>query len=281
MQAAESRPFTSGTLVLIAVLSVFALIWSMPLLWMLVAAVSQDPAGSLAAASLVPDRPLTQEHFNDAFLLGSFGRWYVNTVIVCLGVLAVQLVTITLAGYAFARMEFPGRNALFYLCLLQLTLAAPILIVPNTVTIVKLGLYDTLAGVMAPYFGSAFGIFLMRQTFRTIPKEFEEAAVIDGANLWQMIRLVLLPMAKPGLIAFSIISVSSHWNEFLWPLMVTDSPDNMVLTVGLTSFVRSAEQAADWGLVAASTLLVAGPLLIAFMLFQRQFVNSFVFSGLK
>ncbi len=281
MLGQSDRPFTAGTLVLIAVLSVFALIWSMPLLWMLVAAVSQDPAGSLSAASLVPDRPLTQEHFNDAFLLGSFGRWYINTVIVCLGVLAVQLVTITLAGYAFARMEFPGRNALFYLCLLQLTLAAPILIVPNTVTVVKLGLYDTLAGVMAPYFGSAFGIFLMRQTFRTIPKEFEEAAVIDGANLWQMIRLVLLPMAKPGLIAFSIISVTSHWNEFLWPLMVTDSPDNMVLTVGLTSFVRSAEQAADWGLVAASTLLVAGPLLIAFMLFQRQFVNSFVFSGLK
>ncbi len=280
-RAQSTSRLSAGSLVTIALLSGFALIWSMPLLWMLVASVSQDAAGSQTVASLVPDRPFTTEHFSDAFLQGSFGRWYINTVILVLGVLAVQIVTITLAGYAFARMEFRGRNLLFYLFLLQLTLAAPILIVPNTVMVVKLGLYDTLLGVMAPYFASAFGIFLMRQTFRTIPREFEEAAMIDGASLWQMIWLVLLPMARPGLIAFSIISITSHWNEFLWPLMVTDSPENMVLTVGLASFVRSAEQAADWGLVAASTLLVAGPLLIAFMLFQRQFVNSFVFSGLK
>jgi sn-glycerol 3-phosphate transport system permease protein len=124
-------------------------------------------------------------------------------------------------------------------------------------------------------------VFLMRQTFRTIPRDYEEAAMLDGAKLWQLLRYVLLPLAKPGIIAFSIVSISSHWNEFLWPLMVTDSPDKMVLTVGLTSFVRSAEQAADWGLVAAATLLVAGPLLMAFALFQRQFVNSFLFTGIK
>ncbi len=139
----------------------------------------------------------------------------------------------------------------------------------------------TLPGVMAPYFASAFGVFLMRQTFKTIPRDFEEAAILDGASFTQMIRLVLVPLARPGLIAFSIVSVTSHWNEFLWPLMVTDSPGKMVLTVGLTSFVRSAEQAADWGLVAAATLLVAGPLLIAFALFQRQFVSSFLFTGIK
>jgi sn-glycerol 3-phosphate transport system permease protein len=160
-------------------------------------------------------------------------------------------------------------------------LAAPILIVPNTLTVVRLGLYDTLAGVMAPYLASAFGVFLMRQTFKTIPRDFEEAAILDGASLLQVIRLVLVPLARPGLIAFSIVSVTAHWNEFLWPLMVTDSPGNMVLTVGLTSFVRQAEQAADWGLVAAATLLVAGPLLLAFALFQRQFVNSFLFTGIK
>jgi sn-glycerol 3-phosphate transport system permease protein len=134
---------------------------------------------------------------------------------------------------------------------------------------------------MAPYFASAFGVFLRRQTFKSIPLDFEEAAILDGASFTQMIRLVLVPLARPGLIAFSIVSLTSHWNEFLWPLMVTDSPDKMVLTVGLTSFVRSAEQAADWGLVAAATLLVAGPLLIAFALFQRPFVNSFLFTGLK
>ncbi|MBV9567301.1 MAG: carbohydrate ABC transporter permease [Hyphomicrobiales bacterium] len=265
----------------IALLCGFALIWSTPLLWMLVASVRDIPYGSTAAASLMPDFRPTGEHFVDAFAQGDFARWYLNTVIVTLGILTVQLVTITLAGYAFARMEFRGKNLLFYLFLLQLTLAPPILIVPNTLMIVRLGLYDSLPGIMAPYFASAFGVFLMRQTFKTIPRDFEEAAILDGASFTQMIRLVLVPLARPGLIAFSIVSLTSHWNEFLWPLMVTDSPDKMVLTVGLTSFVRSAEQAADWGLVAAATLLVAGPLLIAFALFQRQFVNSFLFTGIK
>ncbi|WP_342360990.1 carbohydrate ABC transporter permease [Terrarubrum flagellatum] len=277
---APSRP-SAARLITIAVLSCVALVWSTPLLWMLVASVKAIPYGSLSAASLLPDGPPTSEHFVDAWIQGSFARWYLNTLIVTLGILVVQLVTIALAGYAFARMEFRGKSLLFHLFLLQLTLAAPILIVPNTMTIVKLGLYDTLAGVMAPYFASAFGVFLMRQTFKTIPRDFEEAAIIDGASLWQLIRLVLVPLARPGLVAFSIVSVTAHWNEFLWPLMVTDTPDNMVLTVGLASFVRSAQHAADWGLIAASTLLVAGPLLIAFALFQRQFVNSFLFTGVK
>ncbi|MBV8425777.1 MAG: carbohydrate ABC transporter permease [Hyphomicrobiales bacterium] len=268
-------------LLAVACLCGLALVWSTPLWWMLVACVRTIPYGSMQAASLVPDLHPTAEHFVDAFAQGDFARWYLNTLIVTLGILMVQLVTITLAGYAFARMEFRGRNLLFYLFLLQLTLAPPILIVPNTLMIVRLGLYDSLPGVMAPYFASAFGVFLMRQTFKTIPRDFEEAAILDGANFAQMIRLVLVPLARPGLIAFSIVSLTSHWNEFLWPLMVTDSPDKMVLTVGLTSFVRSAEQAADWGLVAAATLLVAGPLLIAFALFQRQFVNSFLFTGIK
>jgi sn-glycerol 3-phosphate transport system permease protein len=268
-------------LLAIALTCGFALIWSTPLWWMLVASVRNIPYGSTQAASLIPDLKPTTEHFADAFSQGDFARWYLNTLIVTLGILMVQLVTITLAGYAFARMEFRGKNLIFYLFLLQLTLAPPLLIVPNTLMIVRLGLYDSLPGVMAPYFASAFGVFLMRQTFKTIPRDFEEAAILDGASFTQMIRLVLVPLARPGLIAFSIVSLTSHWNEFLWPLMVTDSPDKMVLTVGLTSFVRSAEQAADWGLVAAATLLVAGPLLIAFALFQRQFVNSFLFTGIK
>lgn len=280
MRDQESR-FSTARLVGVILLSGAALVWSTPLLWMLIASVRDLPAGALSAASLLPNGSPTADHFTDAWAQGDFARWYLNTIIVVLGVLAVQLVTITMAGYAFARLDFPGKNFFFYIFLLQLTLAAPILIVPNTATIVKLGLYDSLAGVMAPYFASAFGVFLMRQTFKTIPRDFEEAAIIDGASLWQLIRLVLVPLARPGLIAFSIVSVSSHWNEFLWPLMVTDSPRNMVLTVGLTSFVRSAQQAADWGLVAAATLLVCGPLLIAFALFQRHFVNSFLFTGVK
>ena len=146
--------------------------------------------------------------------------------------------------------------------------------------ILTLGI-PTLIGVMAPYWGSAFGTFLMRQTFRAIPPDFEEAALIDGASWGQVLWLVLLPLAKPGLIAFSIVSVVFHWNEYLWPLMVISDPDRMVLTVGLVSFALGAEGASDWGLIAAGTLLVVAPLGTAFVLFQRRFVNSFMSTGIK
>ncbi len=265
----------------IIALSAVVLVWSTPFLWMAVAAFRPPEAGALGMASLVPDYTPTLRNFREALDSANFPLLYLNTVIVCLGTLAVQLVTITLAGYAFARLDFPGKSALFYAFLLQLMLLPPILIVPNLVTIATLGLYDTLVGVMAPYFASAFGVFLMRQTFRTIPRDFEEAATIDGATALQMIRHVLVPLARPGLIAFSIVSVTSHWNEFLWPLMAINSPSKRTLTIGLASFTQGAESASEWGVIAAGTFLVAAPLIAAFALFQRQFVNSFLFSGVK
>ena len=134
---------------------------------------------------------------------------------------------------------------------------------------------------MAPYFASAFGVFLMRQTFRSIPRDFEEAAVIDGADPLQIIFRVLLPLARPGLVAFAIVSVTAHWNEFLWPLMATSSPNTQVLTVGLASFTSGAEAGSEWGVIAAGTFLVAAPLLVVFVLFQKRFVSSFVYSGIK
>ena len=264
-----------------ALMCAVTLIWTAPLLWMVVAAFRPDNGGSIDMASLLPPRHPTLANFAEALESADFLRYYLNTTIVVLGILACQLVTITLAGYAFARLRFPFHQALFYLFLLQLMLVPPILIVPNLTTIVRLGLYDSLLGVMAPYVASAFGTFMMRQTFRTIPRDFEEAAVIDGARLWQLLRYVLLPLAKPGLVAFSIVSVTAHWNEFLWPLMATSSPENRTLTVGLASFTSGAEAGQQWGVIAAGTLLVALPLLVAFVAFQRQFVNSFLFSGIK
>ena len=202
-------------------------------------------------------------------------------MLMCGGILAVQLVTVSMAGYAFARLQFPARDWMFSAFLLQLLLIPPLLIVPNLATLVTLHLYDKLLGIMAPYFASAFGVFLMRQTFRSIPRDFEEAAMLDGAGIAVLIRHVLLPLARPGLVAFAIVSVTAHWNEFLWPLMAVSSPKNQVLTVGLASFTSGAEAGSAWGVVAAGTFLVAAPLLVLFLLFQRRFVSSFVFSGIK
>lgn len=258
-----------------------AMIWFVPFAWMAVASFRQGSAGAADLASLLPAGPFSLGNFADALESGHFPLWYLNTVLVCGGILLIQCVTVTLAGYAFARMRFPGQNTMFALFLLQLMLVPPILIVPNMTTLVGLRLYDTLPGIMAPYCASAFGVFLMRQTFRTLPREYEEAALVDGASRLQIIRLVLLPLARPGLTAFAIVSVSTHWNEFLWPLMATSSPSNQVLTVGLASFTAGAEAGSEWGVIAAGTFLVAAPLLAAFLLFQRRFVSSFTLSGLK
>jgi len=260
---------------------VIVFLWSTPFLWTLVASFRPDNAGGIHMASLVPDYRPTWENFQLALESGNFAVYYVNTAIVAFGILAVQIVTISLAGYAFARLDFPGRDLIFYVFLLQLMLVPPILIVPNLKAIVDLGLYDQLIGVMLPYFASAFGTFLMRQTFRQIPRDFEEAAVIDGARWWEVLWHVLLPMAKPGLVAFSLVSLMAHWNEFLWPLMVLNEPSKQTLTIGLASFAFGSEGGKDWGLLAAGTLLVMFPLLALFAAFQRQFVDSFMFSGLK
>lgn len=268
-------------LLMLVVLAAAALLWAIPFAWMAVASLRPNAAGAADIASLLPAGPFSLGNFAEAWTSGHFPLWYLNTILLCGGILAVQSVTISLAGYAFARLRFPGRSVLFYGFLLQLMLVPPILIVPNMRTLVELHLYDTLAGVMAPYFASAFGVFLMRQTFRTIPREYEEAAVIDGASTLQIVFRVLLPLARPGLTAFAIVSVTSHWNEFLWPLMATSSPSNQVLTVGLASFTAGAEAGSEWGVIAAGTFLVAAPLLAGFLLFQRQFVSSFTFSGIK
>jgi sn-glycerol 3-phosphate transport system permease protein len=266
---------------LLCLAGLLALLWLIPFAWMAVASVRLAGAGAMDLASLLPKGPFGLGNFADAWDSGSFPLWYLNTVIVCGGILAVQCVTVSLAGYAFARMRFRGSGTVFFLFLLQLMLPPPMLIVPNLATLVSLHLYDTLAGIMAPYCASAFGVFLMRQTFRTLPREYEEAAVIDGASRLAIIWHVLLPLARPGLTAFAIVSVTSHWNEFLWPLMATSSPSHQVLTVGLASFTSGAEAGSEWGVIAAGTFLVAAPLLVLFVLFQRRFVSSFTYSGIK
>ena len=257
-----------------------AALWLVPLLWMLVASVRLQSFGA-DMASLIPDAAPTSRNFIEAWESADFPRYYLNTVVITFGILAVQLVTITLAGYAFARVVFPGKQVLFYLFLLQLMLVPVVLIVPNLAMVARLGLYDSLTGVMAPYFASAFGTFLMRQTFEAIPRELEDAALVDGATVLQRIRHVYVPLSLPAFLAFAIVSVTAHWNEFLWPLMVINSPDNRPLTVGLAAFTRGQEGAQAWGVIAAGTLLVVAPLLIGFLLFQRRFVNSFVTSGIK
>jgi sn-glycerol 3-phosphate transport system permease protein len=224
--------------------------------------------------------PLTLENFANAWAAAPFARYFLNTIVLVTMILAAQFVLCTLAAYAFARFEFAGRDTVFMLVLLQLMVMPDILIVENYRTMRMLGLLDTITAIGLPYMASGFGIFLLRQTFKTIPKELDEAARIEGANFLQVLWKVYVPLAKPVYIAYGLVSVSYHWNNFLWPLIVTNSVETRPLTVGLSIF-SSTDQGVDWSLITAATLMTSGPLLIAFLLFQRQFIQSFMRAGIK
>ncbi len=195
-------------------------------------------------------------------------------------VLAAQLVLVTLAAYAFARFEFPGRNVLFALVLVQLMIMPDVLIVENYRTMTALGLKDTILAIGLPYMASAFGIFLLRQTFKTVPRELDEAARIEGCGPLAVLWKVYVPLARPVYLAYALVSVSYHWNNFLWPLIITNSVESRPLTVGLQVF-SSTDQGIDWSIITAATLLTTAPLLVAFLLFQRQFVQSFMRAGIR
>ena len=228
----------------------------------------------------VLDAPLTLANFVRAWQAAPFARYFVNTVILCAMILAMQLVLCTLAAYAFARFAFPGRGLLFALVLVQLMVTPDVLIVENYRTMSALGLRDTIVAIGLPYVASAFGIFLLRQTFKTVPKELDEAARIEGCSPLQVLWKVYVPLAKPVYLAYALVSVAYHWNNFLWPLIITDSVESRPLTVGLQVF-SATDQGIDWSIITAATLLTTAPLLIAFLLFQRQFVQSFMRAGIK
>ena len=224
---------------------------------------------------------ITLTNYQRAWQIAPWGLHYLNSIIFVAGTLAVQIFTVTSAAYAFARMKFAGRNVLLMIVLLQLMIPTGVLLVQNFRTIHNLGLFDTRIALMMPYWGSAFGVLLLRQTFREIPIELEEAARIDGANLLRVICHVYVPSAIPAYLAFALISVSSHWNEFLWPFIITRSAEIRPLTVGLNKLIQTTDQGAFYGQLMAGTLMVIAPLVILFMLFQRQFIESFAQSGIK
>ena len=224
--------------------------------------------------------PLTLQNFVQAWSEAPFARYFFNTIILVTGIVAAQFFLCTLAAYSFARFTFPGRNILFTLVLLQLLVMPDILIVQNYQTMRSFGLIDTIVAIGLPYIASGFGIFLLRQTFMTVPKELDEAARVEGCSFLGVLWRVYIPLAKPTYLAYGLVSVSHHWNNFVWPLIITNSVETRPLTVGLSIFAVT-DAGIQWAVINAATLMTSGPLLIAFLLFQRQFVQSFVRAGIK
>ncbi|MDX9864772.1 MAG: carbohydrate ABC transporter permease [Anaerolineaceae bacterium] len=257
-----------------------ALLWSVPVIWALVA--SFRPANdAISRGDVWFGSSFTVENYVRAWSLAPFGQYYINTIFVVVIILAVQLITIILAGFAFANYQFLGKKWVFFFVLLQMMIPTSALLAPNFATIRQLGIFDTRLAIAIPYFGSAFGTFLMRQAFLEVPRDLVDAGIMDGCSWWQLIVHVYLPPSVPTLIAFGLSSATWHWNEFLWPLIITNSDKSRPLTAGLVRFTQLGEIGAQWSLLTAATLMVIAPLFIVFLVFQRRFIQSFLHSGLK
>lgn len=264
-------------ILIVILMSVLLFINMIPLLWVIrTAFIPENMALDLTAVAM----PVL-DNFRRVLEAAPFGKYYGNTIIITFGVLAVQFVLITLAGYAFARIDFYGSKVLFVVFLSQLMIAPEVLILPNYSMMAKWGMTDTRLGIMLPFFASAMGTLIVRQTIKTIPYELEEAAKADGASLFQILWKVYVPLLKPAYISFGMISAAFQWNNFLWPLVMTDSVEKRPLSLGLAVFAMSYETGAQWSDVSAATVLVCAPLLLLFVLFQKQFMESFMHSGIK
>ena len=263
---------------IIAIITVIiAIIWIGPLFWLVGTALTK-PTFNM---TFFPNTAFTLDNLKYVWNAIPFGQYYINTLILVVVTFCVQFVTSTMAGYALAVLDFKGKTLIFAVIFMQIIIPNDVLITPNFMTLSEMNLTNTKLGIMLPFFGSALAIFLLRQHFKTIPKALAEAAKIDGATTWQTIWKVYMPTAKPAYMSFAVISVSYHWNNYLWPLIVTNAPANRTLTVGLAIFAKSKEANMQWANVCAATLIIILPLLIAFFILQKQFMQSFVSSGIK
>jgi sn-glycerol 3-phosphate transport system permease protein len=251
-------------------------LWILPLLYAVWAAI--HPSAYATRFDLFA--PLTWGNFAAAWQAAPFPRFLLNTTMLVGLILVAQLVLCTLAAFAFARLVFAGRDLIFAIVLLQLMVMPDVLMVANYRMMARLGLVDSILGIALPYLGSAFGIFLLRQTFLSVPQELDDAARLEGSSLLGRLWRVYVPLARPTYIAYGLTAVSYHWNNFLWPLVITNSVTTRPLTVGLAVFA-STDQGIDWSIITAATLMTSAPLLVAFLLFQRQFVQSFMRAGIR
>jgi len=227
---------------------------------------------------LIPGQT-TLENYASVWRDLPFAKWLVNSVIVTLIQTVANVFFSALAGFAFARLYFPGKNVIFALLLSSLMIPGIILLVPKFIILNEMHLVNTYAGLILPMLNTIPNIFLMKQFFETIPRDLEEAALIDGCSYFRIFWQIFLPISKPALAAVAIYTFQGSWNEFLWPVIATYSKDMYTLPVGMATL--RDELQTNWPMLMAGTILVSLPTLIIFLVFQRYFVQGVASSGSK
>jgi multiple sugar transport system permease protein len=242
---------------------------------------SLKPASQLfvGAPWTLPPTP-TLQNYVTVWTQYNFPQYLLNTIIFASLTTLGQLIFSTFAAYAFARLRFPGRDIIFWLYLATTMVPNIVTLVPLFILMRTLHWIDSYAGLLAPFIlGTPYGIFLMRQFFRSIPEDLENSARIEGASTLQIIWQIFMPLSRPILATLAVITFVQGWNNFIWPLIITNSDSLRVLTVGISSF--QSDYGADWNLMMAATFIALGPLLVLFFLFQKHIVRSIHLSGFK
>jgi multiple sugar transport system permease protein len=263
-------------LVWMAIALVLALMTIFPLFWMISIAFKTAP--EVFQPNLLPKSP-GFENFLYVLTEVPFVRYLVNTTFVAGVVTVVALFFHTMAGYALARLRFPGRETLFVLIFSTFLVSLPVIIVPLFIEVRTMGMLNSYAGLIVPAIFNAFGIFLLRQYYLSLPRELEEAAVVDGAGYWRIYWSVILPLSRPIIASLAILFFLANWNSFLWPLIVAGDEKLWMVQVGISNF--RSQYSASWTYIMAASTIVAAPMLILFVIFQRQIMESIKTSGLK
>jgi multiple sugar transport system permease protein len=273
------------TVALTLALSVLAAVWLLPIVWVVVTSLKVTADIVKLPPEWLP-WPATAEHYREVLFSSSrtarIGRAFANSLVIALGTVALVVVTSAMAAYPLARMRFRGRNLVFTLLVGSLMIPNAVILVPQYVLVQRLGWLSTYQGLIVPEAAMtfAFGVFLLRQFFLTMPGELEDAARIDGANAWQVFTRVVLPLSQPVLAALAIFAFRSAWNDFLWPLIAVNKPDMFPLPVAL-ALLRSAYSSESYGPIMAGAALSALPLLVVFVVANRRIVEGVRLSGLK
>jgi multiple sugar transport system permease protein len=241
---------------------------------------SLKPINEIFETSRLVPRRISLDGYAAVFAHSLLLRYLLNGVIVTMLILAGQLLVNIPAAYAFAKLSFPGREALFSLVLAALVFPRYIAAVPNFLFLSRLRMIDTYAALILPFIGSPLGVFLLRQFFRQVPWEYFDVARLDGCSLVAMLRHVLLPLIRPAVGAFAIFSVVTHWNDFFWPLVVINTSKMFTPPAGIVYFA-DAEAGTRWNIVLAASVVIIAPLIAAFLAARRQFVSSLIHQTLK
>ena len=255
-----------------------ALLFAIPLLQMFLASVSPTAELLRFPPPFLPSH-LTLDGFQRLFQQSDVLLWLRNTTIVSVAAIISNIALCSLAGYGFARLKFRGRNFGFLAIVATIMIPTQVLMIPTYLLFSRLGLIDTLGAAIVPWLATAFGVFLMRQFFLSLPAELEEAALIDGCTRLQVFFRILLPLAKPALATLAIFTLLGAWNDLIWPLIAINNPGAFTLQLGITNF--QGARRTDWSLLMAGNVVATLPLILFFSIAQKQFVATMSFSGLK